>query len=106
MEDEIESLFEDIPTKRRQTAQRRPVPEIEKTRIPIPFDELKNKRIVITGRLFQMKRDEFKLWLSQKGAQMQSSVSSHTDLLVVGKKPGGVKVSEAFIAGHTSLLRV
>jgi len=42
-----------------------------------------------------MERDEFKFWLKEKGAIMQSSVSNNTDLLVVGENSGGTKLKKA-----------
>ena len=93
MDDKTLSLFEDIPTKRNRPTPRKPVPQIQKSRIP--FDSLEGKKIVVTGRLFQMGRDEFSLWLKEKGAQLKSSVSNNADLLVVGENPGGVKLTRA-----------
>lgn len=93
MKEKTLNLFNDIPNPENPSRLRKEVPEIETT--CIPFDELKDKQIVVTGRLFQMERDDFKSWLKEKGAKLTPSVSHHTDLLVVGENPGGVKVTEA-----------
>lgn len=93
MDDKTLTLFEDIPTKQTRTSKRREVPDINTT--AIPFEELQEKKIVVTGKLFQMRREDFRLWLKAKDAIMQSSVSNNTDLLIVGENPGGAKLTKA-----------
>lgn len=93
MEDRTLTLFKDIPTKQNKSTPRKPVPEIEA--IDVPFDNLGGKRIVVTGNLFRMQRDEFKSFLLDRGAKMLFSVSNNTDLLVVGESPGGTKLTKA-----------
>jgi DNA ligase (NAD+) len=88
-----QTLFNNIPAKNDHSTPRKPIPEIETS--SIPFDSLEGKKIVVTGKLFRMERDEFKSWLEQKGAKMVSSISRNTDLLVIGKSPGGGKLKEA-----------
>ena len=62
-----------------------------------------NKKVVITGTFENLSRDEAKEKLNLMGAQVISQVSSNTDYVVVGDKPGkklkiakekGVKIIE------------
>lgn len=46
------------------------------------------KTIVITGNLIDMKRNEISEWLIEHGANVTSTVSKKTDLLIVGKDAG------------------
>lgn len=46
------------------------------------------KTIVITGKLIDMKRNEISEWLIEHGANVTSTVSKKTDLLIVGKDAG------------------
>ncbi len=50
--------------------------------------DVKDLKVVITGTLPSMSRDEMKALLKQHGAKVQTSVSSNTDLLVAGEKAG------------------
>lgn len=47
-----------------------------------------NKRVVITGTLSELKRDEAKELLLSLGAKVSSSVSKNTDYLICGEAPG------------------
>lgn len=47
-----------------------------------------NKAVVITGSFEEYKREDLKKLLSLMGAKVQSSVSSKTDILICGLKPG------------------
>ncbi len=47
-----------------------------------------NKKVVITGSLDTLSRDELKFKLNNLGAKVVSQVSSNTDYLIVGKKAG------------------
>ena len=47
-----------------------------------------NKKVVLTGGLDSMSRDEAKALLEQFGAILTSSVSKNTNLIIVGKDPG------------------
>ena len=47
-----------------------------------------NKIVVITGTLKELKRDELKNKLLDKGAKVSGSVSSKTDYLIVGANAG------------------
>lgn len=47
-----------------------------------------NKRVVITGSLAELKRDEAKELLLSLGAKVSSSVSKNTDYLICGEAPG------------------
>ena len=49
---------------------------------------LLNKIVVITGTLKELKRDELKNKLIDKGAKVSGSVSSKTDYLIVGANAG------------------
>lgn len=46
------------------------------------------KKIVVTGTLTLMTRDEVKTRLKQLGAKVQSAVSKNTDILIAGEKAG------------------
>ncbi|MCF6514804.1 NAD-dependent DNA ligase LigA [Lactobacillus sp. S2-2] len=46
------------------------------------------KTVVITGKLIDMKRSEISDWLIKHGANVTSTVSKKTDLLIVGKDAG------------------
>ena len=50
--------------------------------------ELEGKKVVVTGKLQEMTRDEAKAHLLAVGAVPSSSISSKTDLLIVGEKAG------------------
>lgn len=52
------------------------------------------KKVVITGKLSMMTRDQVKDALKQRGAKVQSSISSATDILIAGEKAGS-KLSKA-----------
>lgn len=52
------------------------------------------KKVVVTGTLSAMSRDEAKSQLTALGAKVQSSVSKNTDLLIAGEKAGS-KLSKA-----------
>ena len=53
------------------------------------------KKIVFTGKMLQASRDEMKKQAMQLGAQVQSAVSSKTDLLVCGENVGAAKTGKA-----------
>lgn len=57
--------------------------------------KLVGKRVVVTGTLKGHSRDQIKSIMTSCGIKSGSSVSSNTDLLVVGENPGTKKVSEA-----------
>jgi DNA ligase (NAD+) len=56
---------------------------------------LEGKTLVITGSLESMTRDEAKEAIRSQGGSATSSVSAHTDYLVVGADPGQRKRSDA-----------
>ena len=60
------------------------------------------KKIVLTGTLSSMTRDEAKRLLEQAGAVVTSSVSARTDFLIAGADAGG-KLEKARAAGVTVL---
>ena len=47
-----------------------------------------NKKVVITGTLETLSRDEIKSKLNLFGAKVVSQVSNNTDYLIAGSKPG------------------
>ncbi len=61
-----------------------------------------NKKVVVTGTLSIMTRDEIKAELKTLGAKVQSSVSKATDILIAGEKAGS-KLSKAKELGVTIL---
>lgn len=56
------------------------------------------KKVVVTGTLSTMGRDEVKTQLKTLGAKVQSSVSKNTDILIAGEKAGS-KLSKAQALG-------
>ena len=65
---------------------------------PTNYDRLKlkmlNRKIVITGSFESLSRSDLKLRLENLGATVTSSVSSRTDVVIVGENPGS-KFSKA-----------
>ncbi|PIE46101.1 MAG: DNA ligase (NAD(+)) LigA [Gammaproteobacteria bacterium] len=61
-----------------------------------------NKKVVVTGKLSTMTRDEVKNHLKTLGARVQSGVSGATDLLIAGDKAGS-KLDKAEALGITVL---
>lgn len=59
-----------------------------------------DKKVVVTGTLSAMTRDEAKTRLKQLGAKVQSSISKNTDILIAGEKAGS-KLSKAQDLGIT-----
>lgn len=54
-------------------------------------DDLKDKKIVITGTIENYKRDYIKELIENRGGKVSSSVSKNTDLVLCGEKPGSKK---------------
>jgi DNA ligase (NAD+) len=50
--------------------------------------KLSGKAVVLTGALESMTREEAREAITQAGGRVTSSVSSKTDLVVVGRDPG------------------
>ncbi|MFR0596178.1 NAD-dependent DNA ligase LigA [Limosilactobacillus mucosae] len=50
--------------------------------------EWQGKRVVLTGKLNEMTRDQAKQWLEERGASVTGSVSKKTDLVIAGEKAG------------------
>lgn len=61
-----------------------------------------DKKVVVTGTLASMGREEAKERLKSQGAKIQSSVSSQTDYLIAGEKAGS-KLKKATELGVTVL---
>jgi DNA ligase (NAD+) len=70
-------------------------PRLEKTRGPQP---LAGRTFVLTGGLDSLTRDEARGLIERFGGRVGSSVSSKTDVVVVGKSPG-TKLDEARALG-------
>ena len=68
----------------------------------IESDTLKGLKIVVTGTLNHLKRDEMKSVIEAHGGHSVSSVSSKTDFLVAGEKAGS-KLKKAEQLGVTIL---
>ncbi|HTK87613.1 MAG TPA: helix-hairpin-helix domain-containing protein, partial [Nitrospiraceae bacterium] len=63
---------------------------------------LEGKIFVFTGGLTQVTRDDAKRRVEEAGARVTSSVSKHTDYVVVGVEPGS-KLDDAKRLGVTTL---
>ncbi len=63
-----------------------------------PVGALAGKTVVLTGRLTQMTRGQAAEQVKQKGGRIGKTVSSKTDFLVTGEKPGS-KLTAAQKAG-------
>ncbi|SCT19495.1 NAD-dependent DNA ligase LigA [Staphylococcus caeli] len=50
--------------------------------------DFKGKTIVLTGKLYQMTRNEASDWLTLQGAKVTSSVTKRTDLVIAGEDAG------------------
>ncbi|MBO1206868.1 MULTISPECIES: NAD-dependent DNA ligase LigA [Staphylococcus] len=50
--------------------------------------EFSNKTIVLTGKLYQMTRNEASKWLELHGAKVTNSVTKKTDLVIAGEDAG------------------
>ena len=59
-----------------------------------------NQTIVLTGTLATMTRNEAKEWLTARGANVTSSVSKKTDIVIVGEQAGS-KLDKAIQLGIT-----
>ena len=66
--------------------------EIAKLKKFLSFD---GKKVVVTGILRRHTRPEIHKLLEKHGAKTSGSVSSKTDILIVGEKPGATKVFAA-----------
>ena len=60
---------------------------------------LKDKNIVVTGKLYNFTRDEVIHEIISKGGSSPGTVSDKTVALVVGERPGSIKVSAAIRKG-------
>ena len=61
-------------------------------------EEWQDRRVVLTGTLTTMTRQEATDWLSQHGATVTGSVSKKTDFLIAGDKAGS-KLTKAETLG-------
>ncbi len=68
------------------------------------------KKVVVTGTLSSMTRDQVKAQLKSLGAKVQSSVSKNTDVLIAGEKAGSkLKKAEALgleVLDETAFMRL
>jgi len=51
-------------------------------------EEIENKTFVLTGSLQKLTRDEASLLIEENGGKTSSSVTSKTNVVVVGENPG------------------
>ena len=58
-------------------------------------NKLYGYRFVVSGTISGLSRSDIKLRLEQEGAKVSSSISSKTDYLVCGRKPGINKINKA-----------
>ena len=61
------------------------IKKYNKVVIDSPFN---NKSIIFTGKLLEMSREEAKKTATDIGAKISSTISSKTDYLIYGDKPG------------------
>lgn len=66
--------------------------------LPVQDNFFKDKKIVLTGTLHQMTRNQAKKRIESLGAKITSAVSSKTDLLIAGDKAGS-KLTKAKALG-------
>jgi NAD-dependent DNA ligase len=72
-----------------QPPKKTPIIPPEKTKF-----HLNGKCIVVTGTI-SMHRPEFEQKLIKVGARLGKSITNSTDLLIVGMKPGEIKIKDA-----------
>lgn len=60
---------------------------------------LRDKNIVVTGKLMRFDRNQVKHAIISKGGSSSNTVTKTTAALVVGDRPGQVKVSAAILKG-------
>ena len=53
------------------------------------------KNVVATGKLANYTREGIKSTLRSLGAKPTASVTEKTDYLIIGEKPGGIKLDDA-----------
>lgn len=56
---------------------------------------LRNKNICVTGKVAGYTRDELGAAIARAGGQLHDGVGPYTNLLVVGERPGAIKLREA-----------
>lgn len=57
-----------------------------------PTDFFYNKKVVITGKFQHYERNELALLLKQRGADLNTSISKKTDIVIIGDEPGPTKL--------------
>jgi NAD-dependent DNA ligase len=57
-----------------------------------PTDFFYNRKVVITGKFDHYERNEMAMLLKQKGADINTSISKKTDIVIIGSEPGPSKI--------------
>lgn len=84
----IEDFFKSVTAKKLIEKLRRAGVVIEAERRPRALGKLSGKRIVVTGTLSTLSREEAKEAIREAGGEWTSSVSRVTDYVVAGENPG------------------
>lgn len=83
--DQVQELIKELETAGVNMAYHGPAPIDQNS---AAAKEWQNKRVVLTGKLNEMTRDQAKQWLEERGASVTGSVSKKTDLVIAGEKAG------------------
>ena len=83
--DQVQELIKELETAGVNMAYHGPAPIDQNS---VAAKEWQNKRVVLTGKLNEMTRDQAKQWLEERGASVTGSVSKKTDLVIAGEKAG------------------
>ncbi|SDN65088.1 NAD-dependent DNA ligase LigA [Limosilactobacillus mucosae] len=83
--DQVQELIKELETAGVNMAYHGPAPIGQNS---AAAKEWQNKRVVLTGKLNEMTRDQAKQWLEERGASVTGSVSKKTDLVIAGEKAG------------------
>ncbi len=83
--DQVQELIKELETAGVNMAYHGPAPIDQNS---AAAKEWQGKRVVLTGKLNEMTRDQAKQWLEERGASVTGSVSKKTDLVIAGEKAG------------------